>query len=208
MKPAVDFTGQKFGKLVVLGMVKTPDGKRTACFTECECGKTKVVLPENLKKGSTSSCGCLRGKHNIKHGKSNSSTYHSWVSMLQRCTNINDPNYEYYGKQGIAVCNEWYSFQKFLLDMGERPDNKTLDRKNCSGNYEPSNCRWATITEQNNNKRTVAVIEHDGRSNTLSGWAKELNIKHDTLYSLWRRKDFDFNKTLSHIDKNRSAYAS
>jgi hypothetical protein len=80
-------------------------------------------------------------------------TYNSWSTMRQRCANDNRPDYEYYGGRGIRVCDDWESFQNFLADMGKRPIGKTLDRKNVDGNYEPDNCRWASLSEQNRNKR-------------------------------------------------------
>ena len=80
--------------------------------------------------------------------------YPTWVNILQRCNNKNHPSYKHYGGRGIKVCDEWLeSFENFLSDMGERPEDKTLDRINNDGNYEPENCRWATLSEQQLNKR-------------------------------------------------------
>lgn len=81
-----------------------------------------------------------------------SRTYHSWASMLQRCTNTERAEYRRYGGRGITVCKRWYLFQNFLTDMGERPEGTSLDRKNNDGNYTPRNCRWATRSEQQQNK--------------------------------------------------------
>jgi hypothetical protein len=79
--------------------------------------------------------------------------YRSWCAMMARCNNPNSSRYKYYGKRGIKVCERWHDFRNFLADMGSRPDGLTLDRKNNNGNYEPSNCCWATRKKQNNNKR-------------------------------------------------------
>jgi hypothetical protein len=86
-------------------------------------------------------------------GGSPTPTYRTWKGMLQRCRDINDTGWKYYGGRGISVCEEWYDFSKFLADMGERPKGKTLDRIDRDGNYEPSNCRWATPVQQAKNRR-------------------------------------------------------
>lgn len=93
---------------------------------------------------------------NHKHGMSDTSTYNSWHSMLQRCENPNYPEYKYWGGRGIRVCVHWHDFQNFFADMGIRPNGLTLDRKNNDGNYEPGNCRWATIQEQRVNSRSAS----------------------------------------------------
>lgn len=94
-----------------------------------------------------------------KHGhttKKRTPTYNSWRAMLQRCKNPNHDRYSYYGGRGVTVHAEWTKFENFLRDMGERPTGKTLDRINPYGNYEPSNCRWATKKQQERNKREAA----------------------------------------------------
>jgi hypothetical protein len=88
-----------------------------------------------------------------------SPTYHSWASMIQRCTNPNRSFYHRYGGRGITVCKRWMTFINFLADMGERPDGTSLDRINNDGNYTPRNCRWATLAEQQRH-RVYAHTKH------------------------------------------------
>lgn len=99
----------------------------------------------------------LLGK-NITHGMRRSRTYNSWISMKTRCNNPNALKYPHYGGRGIKVCEQWQSFEAFYADMGERPEGLTLDRINNDGNYEPSNCRWATASEQNFNRRKYGIV--------------------------------------------------
>lgn len=141
--------GTRFCKLTVVNKTINPNDKRSHYLCLCDCGKEAIVRIDNLKTGNTRSCGCML----LRHGMTNSLTYRSWNAMLDRCTNIHHNAYKNYGARGITVCTRWYDFRNFLEDMGERPLNKTLDRIDNDGNYEPSNCRWATIYEQIQNSR-------------------------------------------------------
>lgn len=103
---------------------------------------------------------------NYKHGQSSykhrkaSRTYKTWESMLRRCTNPKDKDYGNYGGRGITICSRWRdSFVDFLADMGERPEGRTLDRKDVNGNYEPKNCAWATPQEQAQNRRKYQALD-------------------------------------------------
>jgi hypothetical protein len=110
-------------------------------------------------------------------------TYLSWVAMRSRCRNPKDSSYARYGGRGISVCERWSSYALFLADMGFRPEETSIDRIDVNGNYEPGNCRWATQRQQHNNRRDNHVIQWDGRSQTLTQWARELGIGWATLLS-------------------------
>jgi hypothetical protein len=100
--------------------------------------------------GNQSSVG---NRNALSHGMTNTPTYRSWAHMVQRCTNSNYDRYPFYGGRGITVCDRWRTFANFLADMGERPEGFTLDRVDNEGNYTPENCRWATSSQQQRNRR-------------------------------------------------------
>ena len=111
----------------------------------------------------------------------NKSEYSIWRNMIQRCTNPKIKNYSLYGGRGITVCNEWLKFENFIKDMGDKPSNFTLDRIDNNSGYSKENCRWATRSEQSNNKRNNHRYEWSGLFLTLSEWSKKLSIKRSTL---------------------------
>ena len=166
-----------FGRLKAIRPTRQTARRMTIWLCQCECGNEVEVHSSALTSGNTASCGCLREKHgHAKSGADRHGTYSSWEHMHQRCSN---PNYEYfddYGGRGIRVCERWASFETFLGDMGERPAGTTLDRKEVDGNYEPGNCRWATIDEQNNNTRRSRRLTYGGRTQSYSEWSRQSGI--------------------------------
>lgn len=159
---AKDISGQRFGRLVAHSITDRRDSSGVAIWTcRCDCGSVCDALSKDLRSGHKASCGCLKveqGKRAaIRHGaashSSRSPEYRSWQSMLTRCYNKKYHRFDRYGGRGITVCDRWReSFENFLTDMGSRSTGTSIDRfPNPNGNYEPSNCRWATRVQQRNN---------------------------------------------------------
>lgn len=124
-----------------------------------------------------------RTTHGHTRGRKNTPTFNSWLAIKARCENPKSDRYSRYGGRGITICERWKSFENFLADMGECPDGMTIERINKDGNYEPTNCRWANITEQANNRSNNRLIEYNGKTQTVAEWARELGISYAQLQS-------------------------
>ena len=164
----LDITNQTFDRWTARWPVGK-SGRDTHWLCSCECGNLGHVRIGDLRYGSSRSCGCLKrelmlaSKRRTTHGRTKTPEYRIWTSMKSRCSNPKDTSYKHYGARGIRVCLRWLGkggFSNFLADMGERPNSElSLDRVNNYGNYEPSNCRWATNSEQIRNRRPIKMIE-------------------------------------------------
>jgi hypothetical protein len=178
----VDHAGKKFGRLTMLSYA---DGQKWIC--DCECGNTVAVNTYRIIHGETKSCGCLWietiKKSNSTHGKSRTAEHSVWKGMRRRCLDSKDKAFKNYGGRGIQVCERWSKFENFLADMGNRPGKGfSLERIDNNGNYEPSNCRWATALEQSRNKRNNIFVIYGGRKHALSAICAELEINIKYVY--------------------------
>lgn len=183
--------GNRYGTLVVVEYAGR--SKRCAVWKcLCDCGEFHEAKGNDLRQGKCTRCKECRRIHMISvksvHGCSISNTfmgtgaYKSWLAMNTRCSNKNSKRYNDYGGRGVVVCERWsesdgIGFRNFLEDMGERPDGMTLDRIDVNGNYEPSNCRWATLKEQANNKRTSLLFQCKGKDLSIKEIASLLKFK-------------------------------
>lgn len=186
--------GDRFGRYTVAGAAEKDRHGNPRWLCRCECGNERIVLQFALRQGKTVSCGCYQREAsaaaNRTHGQTDSPEHNSWTSMLGRCFNSNDERWEDYGGRGISVCERWRgSFENFLADMGPRPSPEhSLDRyPDPDGNYEPDNCRWATRSEQQRNRRCTPVLEYKGERRPLIEWAERLGIPYQTLSTRIRR---------------------
>lgn len=179
-KKREDLSGRKFERLTVVSISHVDKHKNWHWNCRCECGKETVVNGSSLRSGSTKSCGCLVGeltvKRNTKHGRCKTKEHSIWISMKQRFLNEKSKSFKNYGGRGIKVCERWLKFENFFADMGEKPHGKTLERIDNDGNYEPENCRWATYTEQERNKRNTLTLTIDGETKTFMEWVEEFQV--------------------------------
>jgi len=191
----IDLTGQRFGRLVVIG-IASHDMKTgvTKWACHCDCGKTLEVRGYNLRNGHSQSCGCLSRETTSKsfktHGKSHTRLFNTWCSMRQRCRDKKCKSYKNYGGRGIKVCEEWNNsyeaFETWALNNGYA-DNLSIDRIDVNGNYEPSNCRWADNFIQHNNTRNNHFITINGERHTIAEWERIKGFKPDTIHVRIRR---------------------
>lgn len=173
----IDLTGRTFSRLTVLRRVLVANN-RPHWQCQCSCGAETNVGSHSLTSGNTKSCGCLgretKGDNRRTHGRSGTTEYRTWCHLVERCENPHSRDFKYYGARGITVCPRWRnSFADFYADMGPRPEGKrSIDRIDNNGSYDPSNCRWATHSEQMKNRRPETYVRRHTLSTPRlrSGW--------------------------------------
>ena len=194
---ARDLAGVRFGRLAVVGRAANDGSGRAVWSCLCDCGNLASVKSSSLVNAHTRSCGCLGREVRISNGvrvgraqvhafskSAMTPEYRTWEAMITRCHNPEVNSYANYGGRGIVVCPQWReSFEQFVLDMGARPAGCSIERIDNNGPYTPENCRWATRTEQANNRRNTRWITVNGETRTLSEWARITGLAWHTIYN-------------------------
>lgn len=190
-----DLTEQIFNRWTVIEFSHKGRNRECIWTCKCQCGKIGKIQGNQLTSGRSKSCGCLM-REIQKQGRGKFARhplYRTWYMMIQRCTIPTSKGYEHYGGRGVTVCDRWRfgdgqqnGVKCFIDDMGERPLNHTLERKDNDGNYEPSNCCWASPIEQHNNRRTNITLTFQGKTLTIAQWARELNVHVHLLRSRYK----------------------
>ena len=176
-KLCIDLTGQTFGRWRVVR--KAPVMSHGAMWIcECQCGSVKSVTAASLRRGESTSCGCsvvnaVGARHPL---------YNTWQAVMRRCYRPSARGFDRYGGRGITVCERWYSLPNFIADMGPKPTPEhTVDRIDSKGNYEPSNCRWASPIEQGRNKQNNRILEINGVRRCIAEWSEISGIGPNTV---------------------------
>lgn len=207
-KERVNIIGKRFGNLVVLSYSHA-NGYTKYFLCQCDCGNQTVVAKNALTTGKQVSCGCLRKKRiadlnrlpngYLRLGK-------IYRSMKERCYNTASNRYYRYGARGIKICDEWLSdinaFRKWAIDNGYK-EGLSIDRIDNDGDYSPNNCRWIKPSEQWNNTSKTVLIEYNGKSQTLTQWANELNIPTSTLHNRLRVHGWSVERALTEPVRKR-----
>lgn len=183
--------GDRIGRLIVISKHPTKAKyNRTLWLCQCDCGNTTLATTGDLNAEKVRSCGCLGKENSLRLGKTNSKGGISkerlnsiYSCMKTRCYNSRRIDYKNYGGRGITICDEWLgengyvNFRTWALDNGYCED-LTIDRIDVNGNYEPSNCRWITLSQQARNKRNTVYLVLNNQKKALADWCDELNLDY------------------------------
>lgn len=211
-----DLTGQKFGRLTAIKKDDTKKSRKAYWICLCNCGNIKSVRSDSLQAGRIRSCGCLKkeqDKTNLQKSEVKKKTkrfgepygkiriHTIWANMKSRCYNQNDKRYKDYGGRGICVCKEWkddfFGFYEWAINNGYN-DNLTIDRIDNIGNYNPNNCRWVTIEDQCNNRRSNINITIGNETKTLKQWCDIFDLPYRRIY---RRYKLNPNRSIDDLFK-------
>lgn len=206
--------GTRFNRTTVRAYVyRKPSNKVYSYYwiCLCDCGTWHVTNARSLFRGHSGSCGCLNRdgtqKAGFVHGHTRrgkeSREHTSWDKMRDRINNPKNEWFHIYGGRGIQCCQGFGEFSHFLKILGPRPENRTIDRIDNNGHYScgecsqcvinkwPMNVRWATIDEQNGNKRNTIFLTINGQRRPLFIWAKEIGVSRMFLYGVYRKSKAD-----------------
>lgn len=192
-----DLVGQIFGRLTVVAADGRTNAKQTRWHCRCECGGEALTTTGKLRGGHTTSCGCFKReatafrfrKDGLFTGGERHPLFDTYNKMIGRCYNQNDAAYEAYGGRGITVCDRWRfgvggktGLAIFIKEMGPRPSSRhSLDREDNDGNYDQSNCRWATKKQQARNRRSNHLVDCDGQAVALSEFCERKGLRFQII---------------------------
>ena len=175
--------GNTFSRLTVLSRADNYSDGTAQWLCQCQCEKKIVRKGSALRNGSIKSCGCYNVEIHTKHKSCFTKEYKSWQSCKDRCHNPKSKNFDSYGARGIYVCEKWINdFSAFFADMGERPKGYSLGRIDNNGPYSSENCQWESPLQQANNTRKTRLISYNGKTMSISAWARELKITSQALH--------------------------
>ena len=206
-------TGDRIGRWTVCSNPE-PTGERRelSVLVSCDCGRSRALRCSILVGGGSTSCGCLREEQRrtrgVTHGASGTVEFSAWKAAHRRCGDAKCPSFGDYGGRGISVCARWSGasgFEAFLADMGPRPSpGHSLDRIDVNGNYEPSNCRWATQSQQARNTRRNVQLTLGGETMCAADWAARLGVPARRITLRVRRGWTDARALLAPPERNRT----
>lgn len=200
MARMIDISGKKYNRLTAIKPIGRRKSGNYIWLCKCECGKFCEVEGSLLRSGKQLSCGCYISeritKMNTKHNGFGTRLYEIWRQMHRRCYGEFQQSYKDYGGRGISVCDEWHDFSVFRewAYKNGYSETLTIDRIDVNGNYKPSNCRWATMKQQANNRRSNHTIKYIGVSHTISEWADILGVNQTTLWKKLQMNNWDLSK--------------
>lgn len=194
-----DLSGQRFGRLVVVGR-DDKEGNKTYFICRCDCGNMKSVRADSLKAGRIRSCGCMKKEQDRtnltahhSHKMSGTRLYEIWQGIKKRCYNPKDVRYDRYGGRGIRVCDEWRddfsTFYKWAIENGYE-ESLTIDRIDNNGDYCPDNCRWTNKREQARNRSSNIKITIGNATKTLTEWCEIFGLDVSTIHARYNRNGF------------------
>lgn len=197
-----DLTGRRFGRLVVLNREKNDKHGKTRWRCKCDCGTIKTIGRRELIRGDTKSCGCYWRERTIERNKRTKKTHgftgtriqKIWRNMIRRCEKPDCQYYSNYGGRGIKVCEEWHDLKAFAewaykhgFDDTLPKWECTIERKDVNGDYEPSNCYFTNMFEQNSNRRTTVKVKYNGEDVPLMKLCRDMNINRTKAYNRIRK---------------------
>ena len=211
-----DLTGKKFGRLTVRKFAGRNEDKRACWECECDCGNTVIVQGKNLRTGNSKSCGCynidkIKERNKVmkrKHGETKTKLFHVWAGIKTRCNNPNSISYRFYGERGIEICDEWArsfsAFRDWALANGYR-EGLYIGRIESDGDYEPGNCRWVTMKENNRNRHSNTLITYNGETHCIAEWAEIKGMRYSILQRRLSNPHFTLEQAFEQPVKKRRA---